>query len=297
MSYRLLSLVLIAIAMGLIIAACGGEPAEQETSPVAGFFPAKLAAVDLERNSSIDTHIGDSLYSYIDGGAELYHEYGFELVSTASYALAETDIILDVYQFADAVGAYGLYSRLRPDWPESANLGIESFASPTSIDFVKGKYLVRLTTFEASEALAVAMQKLGQSVEQGLQGTVELPPLFSRFPDRVVIPSSRQYYAIDYLGHDFLDEVYACAYSWGEKEFTLFLTEDANGQKLAKFGVLPGIEKTDASPFPGGESLVLNDDYYGQIIAARVGDYLVGIINFSTGLEQLIAEWGDSLSH
>lgn len=291
------STTVVAAVLVLLLASCGGETATEETAGLSQYFPEKLATADLERNSSVDTYVGDSLYAYINGGAELYHEYGFDKVSTASYVVGEENIILDIYQFDDALGAFGLFSRLRPDWPEPANLGVESFASPTSIDFVKGDYLVRLTSFSENQPLAVAMQALAQTVEQKLPGTVDPPSLLAKFPDQVEANNAGVYYAGDYLGHGFLDQVYLRDYQWGEKEFTLFLTEDPGGEKVSAFAGLPDIVKSDSGPFPESESLVLDDSYYGRIVVTSTGGYLIGIVNFTTGLEQLLAEWSSSLKH
>jgi hypothetical protein len=286
---------LAAIAISMIISACGGEQGETGSSPVAGFFPERVDAIDLVRNSSIDTYVGDSLYEYINGGAELYHLYGFELVSTASYSRVSSEIILDIYQFENAVGCFGLYSMLRPDEPTGVQFGVEGFSSTTSTDFVKGRYLIRLTTFEASAASTENMSALAAALDQALPGADELPQKFALFPTADRIPYSDKIHAEAFLGHQFLTDVYTRDYRFNDQVVTMLLTEDANGEKLAAWRQIDGVSESGSEPFAPGEAVLLQDDYYGDILAGRVGDYFIGIVNYQPDQQQILADWMSSL--
>jgi hypothetical protein len=71
--------------------------------------------------------VGDSLWEYINGGAELYHTYEFVDVATAYYLQDSTEIVVDIYRFATPDDAYGMYTQLRPGGPGTMNYGIEGF--------------------------------------------------------------------------------------------------------------------------------------------------------------------------
>src|SRR5665811_1546039 len=51
-----------------------------------------------------------SLYGYIDGGAELYLEYGFDTLVVTEVTALSKDIKVEVYRMTDAEAAFGIFS-------------------------------------------------------------------------------------------------------------------------------------------------------------------------------------------
>ena len=49
------------------------------------------------------------LYGYIDGGAELFFEFGFEELTQQKYGDGSSQILVDFYRMTDAVAAHGVY--------------------------------------------------------------------------------------------------------------------------------------------------------------------------------------------
>lgn len=66
------------------------------------------------------TFVGMDLYQHINGGAELYHEYGFTRVTVGYYGKDDREILIERYEMADEWAAAGLYSMVRD--PSSATL-------------------------------------------------------------------------------------------------------------------------------------------------------------------------------
>lgn len=61
-------------------------------------------------------YAGKQLFGYINGGAELYHEYGFVRLDVRRFRRGNMEATVDVYQMSDAAAAYGLVS-LRASGP------------------------------------------------------------------------------------------------------------------------------------------------------------------------------------
>jgi hypothetical protein len=59
---------------------------------------------------STDYYSGPALYGYIDGGAELYLEYGFKKLGRQEVRSAKETIVVEIYQMAGANEAYGIFS-------------------------------------------------------------------------------------------------------------------------------------------------------------------------------------------
>ena len=60
---------------------------------------------------TIKSYKGDELYTYIDGGAEIFIEYGFKQIALGIYSdKANRQLQVEVYEMADSAAAYGTYT-------------------------------------------------------------------------------------------------------------------------------------------------------------------------------------------
>ena len=60
--------------------------------------------------ASLKTYSGHGLYDYMDGGAELYMEYGFDKLCIQEIELTGEKLTVQVYRMADLKSAFGIYS-------------------------------------------------------------------------------------------------------------------------------------------------------------------------------------------
>lgn len=97
------------------------------------------------------TFKGESLYGYIDGGADLYLEYGFSEAAVRGFELGKSKIKVEIYRMDNPEAAYGIFSvsrfrcRNRPD-----------FASFTcqnkyQLQICKGDYYISITNGSGTE--------------------------------------------------------------------------------------------------------------------------------------------------
>jgi hypothetical protein len=301
MMRRFSVVIAIAISCAAIMAACGGDTAHDSRDNLAGYFPDRIEQANLEKVSDIRTFVGDSLWEYINGGAELYHTYGFAKVSTADYRSGDVDLVLDLYQFATSDGAYGLYSMLRPDEPELVTLGVEGYFTGSSLEFVRGKIMARIVGYDDSEATGAAIRRLAEHLASALPGTTQWPAMFSVFPVESAIANTDKIVGQGFLGQSFLSMVYTRDYNLPPDTLTLFIMDDPNGVVLAEwFGYVSEEEKSPVSlvdmPFDENYSLLISNAYYGDILAGLKGGKLAGVINFSDQHFEFVSRWLGALS-
>ena len=81
--------------------------------------PERLAGWKL---TEFKTYHGQALYDYINGGAEVYLEYGFSKVEVGYYGKSEQEFLVEVYRMTSPQAALGIYSFFRdytaPSLPE-----------------------------------------------------------------------------------------------------------------------------------------------------------------------------------
>lgn len=293
---KLLLLSTILITFALLSGCSKDNKSEQKSEPVVkNSLPEKIDQLGLVRDGEAKKYIGQDLFEYINGGAEVYHLYGFVEVQTAYYKLDTTEIVIDLYQFDSPVQAYGLYASLRPDNPNFVNLGVEGIRSPNRIEFVKGKYMIRLTAFD--EAGDVLLDSAAVAMNQVVEGSDLLPEKFSLFPVDDMLVSAK-FYPTSYLGHQFLVDVYTASYFDPDEPMTLFLTDDESGKKYINFASAAAeqsITLPDKFGFDGQQVVAIKNSYYGTIIFGLKGGYLVGCVNYKDQYRQKLTDWLSSL--
>ncbi len=284
----------------IIVSGCGDSKKTGDMENLSAFFPEQFQETSLVRSSEVRTFKGQSLYEYINGGAEIYHLYDFIDVATASYKTGDKEIILDIYRFETDDNAYGLYTSIKPLGPGNIQLGTEGFSTENSVDFIKGKYVVRVVGFDESDGTKNAVKNLAEKVNELLPGSTEKPPMFALFPLENMVPGSERLLAESFLGQVFLNDVYALDYEIQDNELTLFITEDPGGEKFIKWTETEKSKKDNVDPgdlpFDQGKSLLITSDYYGKIIAGLVGGKLIGMVGYKENHREFLSRWLESLS-
>jgi len=93
-----------AVALAL---ACALAPA----AALATELPAELGS--WVRDGEAKSFAGGALYEHINGGAELYHEYGFVALRVGYYRAGEREILVEIYEMASPAAAHALYTFTR----------------------------------------------------------------------------------------------------------------------------------------------------------------------------------------
>jgi len=95
---------------------------------------------------SIETYFGEDLFMYINGGADLYLEYGFGEVAAGRYMNYQSNsILVDVYKMSSIDAAYGVFTLSSTSKGKPQMLGDQSFLYDYYLDLWKGPYFMRFT--------------------------------------------------------------------------------------------------------------------------------------------------------
>ena len=93
-----------------------------------------------------------SLYGYINGGAELYLEYGFDTLIVTELVCEGRDIKIESYRMKDPEAAFGIFSVSRFRCNAGARLTEHLCRSAYQLQFAKGPYYVSIINDTGSEA-------------------------------------------------------------------------------------------------------------------------------------------------
>jgi len=134
-------------------------------------FSNLFAGIDLPNNNFVPGWVKsdsllrfpkDDLFNHINGGAELFHEFGFTDLLVQNYKNDKNEIVLEVYQMENPGAALGIY--LMKCGKETPVQGIASRNSGNKyqITIVKGNYFVQINSFSGDEKLIPVLVTLAQ---------------------------------------------------------------------------------------------------------------------------------------
>lgn len=127
--------------------------------------------------------VGDGLFELIDGGAELYHEYGFRQAITLSLEnAARSSIQVELYEMADPAAAYGAFSLMQSGKFVPGALGQGSLRFSYYLVFWSGSFFASVTGAQAEAATQAEVDRLGAQLAALLPPAAALPDWFSRLP-------------------------------------------------------------------------------------------------------------------
>lgn len=119
----------------------------------------------------------NSLYGYINGGAELYLEYGFDTLVVTDLTAGGSDLRVEIYRMKDDEAAFGIFSVSRFRCNGGPKLTDHMCRSAYQLQFCKGPFYVSIVNDTGSEADL----RVSNEVTRYLLGQINEPPFC---PDR-----------------------------------------------------------------------------------------------------------------
>ena len=126
---------------------------------------------------------GDDLYVYIDGGAEIYNEYGFRQVLAQDFVdKNQKGVTLEIYEMTDPTAAFGIFSFKASGQGRPADIGADSEFEDYYLHFWKGPFLVTVTGFEANPECRDGVTAIARATGVRIRETAERPAFLLKLP-------------------------------------------------------------------------------------------------------------------
>jgi hypothetical protein len=184
-----------AAALALLVAgAClaatqGGGPGDP-----ASCLPGAGAVPGWGPDGGIQQYRGDDLFIYIDGGAEIYNEYGFRAVAALDYRdAAGKRVTLEVFEMIDAPAAFGAFTFKASGRGRAVPVGQGADLEDYYLNFWKGRYQVTVTGSDESPESLAGVLAIGRAAADLIPGGGATPDLFQRLPAGFAASSHRKY--------------------------------------------------------------------------------------------------------
>jgi len=224
----------------------------------------------------------DNLYQYMDGGADVYLLYDFQVLLHQDFKSGQAELTVDIFDMGNAEDAFGMYAAERAPGYNFLDIGIEAYRNEDILNFLQDRYYIKLAGFgPGSDGL---LEKIARVLSERITGTRSFPPLLEKIPQDHRVKHSEQFTRKDPLGHPFLSPAYVVSYKQGELESKLLISvakDPAEAktklESLAKYFRESG--KCEAAPDLGDDAIRASNTFEGHVIAVAQGRYLIVIMN------------------
>jgi hypothetical protein len=289
MRTAILFLILILAAPSLLI--CQGEGGESSAPAV---IPAaaknelrrllpELAAIGAQPVGEPKFYSTD-LFEYIDGGADVYLDYGLVAVLHQEYKSKGADLTVDIYNMGSAENAFGIYAaESAPDY-NFLPIGAEGYGTNEILNFLDGPYYVKLSAFSTTEKTGALLERAAQAVAGRVGPRAPMPGFLTLFPPEKLAAHTARYVKKAPLGHECLAPAVMANYAWGEKPTSLVISKAADAAGAAKKleamkGYFASSGSVAAAPGTVPGAMRGRNTLEGDTIFLVSGSYLIVCIN------------------
>lgn len=246
----------------------------------------------------------ENLYEYIDGAAESYLSYDFEelLVVQLKKKATEATLTVEIYDMGSPVNAFGIFSAERYPENKAVPVGDLGYLEEEALNFVAGRYYVKLLGFGLGEGTASALAAYGQKLAGAVTEKRAMPSLLRAFPQEGLVAQSEKYVKKNFLGYEFLHDGYVASYKVGGQDIECFVSAaDSDKEAESALGrLLDFFAKDKQLPEKIALGYHVKNRYSQHMYVGRVRNVLCGVMRVPDGLEQAgekyLKELTDSLA-
>ncbi len=228
----------------------------------------------------------ETLYEYLDGGADRYLSHGFRRLLHVRYQLAEDPlaaVTLDLYDMGDELGAFGIYSAGRRPGMEIRPWGAEGYRTGVVAAAYRGRIFVHGAADDERPELMGMLERLVAAAGARAEGGTSPPAILDPLPADGLVAGSEGYVAADLLGHSFLPGGVLATYEVEGRRAELYVSDLGGGAAASSaLGALrdhlarEGVVDSDGVAI-GRDGYRYRDPVLGQGTAVRAGHFVAGI--------------------
>ncbi|MDT8393534.1 MAG: DUF6599 family protein [Bacteroidales bacterium] len=109
---------------------------------------------EISLSGEAELYVGNDLFSLINGGAELYHEFGFVEVLAMDLAVEDKGLVrAEIYDMGSSEGAWGIYSLTATTNAKNLGIGDAARTGKGFMQLIKDRYMIYLYSESLEKAV------------------------------------------------------------------------------------------------------------------------------------------------
>ncbi len=275
------------ILLTVLCSFCISAPAAGKT--LEEMLPAPACADGWTMEEKAVLYTKDTLFDRINGEAELYFPYGFEVLVSARYASVKNPdlaVEADVYKMGSPLDAFGIFANYRKADDIVVTVGAGGTVSSSQLLFHQDRYFVRLQASGTSNLGQDVLLACAKAVSKNLPDRTNLPPELEAFRIDGVARRSERYTAQSLLGYSFFRRgITADASLDGDQALIFMVIEDSRAAAAKAFDLYRSFLKESGGDIKVSESreiisLSAVDPLYKNVFAEQHGRFIIGAVRF-----------------
>jgi hypothetical protein len=244
---------------------------------ILGCQPAPEALFEIEgwnHTNEVSRYGSDELWQIINGAADAFLGYGFELLTVQDFAAGDVSVSVQLYDMGSPLNAFGIYRTEAPTEAPALAIGTQAVVSPPyQCLLVKDRYYVKVEALEGDLDQASGAALL-EKIAVKISGSDDPPPALASLPQADMVAGSASYTKQNWLGLAELDNAVHAAYL------------DEAGSRYNIFVVLPATDGTVDEGWAAIEAGWQAIEHGGRRVLYREVPYsgLAGVIRTHGGL-------------
>lgn len=138
------------------------------SDPIFTLLPADGFPAGWQRKGEVKLYAGAALYQHINGGAELYNQFGFDRLAVQDYAQDAHEVRVEIYKMKDEAGAAAVFAELTLGMEIQDLYGSTCVLDEYQILFLRGAYCVSITTYEPGSPFQAVMAALAAKIDSAI---------------------------------------------------------------------------------------------------------------------------------
>ena len=130
---------------------------------------------------------GAALFGYIDGGAELYLEYGFSVVSVTEIAFMDGSYKTEIYKMNGTEEAFGIFSVSKYRCLDMPSLSKFTCRTRYQLQICKGSYYISIINATGTRSDSIASLTIGKIITDKIKvNEIDLSGYLPGIPDETI---------------------------------------------------------------------------------------------------------------
>jgi Family of unknown function (DUF6599) len=232
------------------------------------------------QSAEIQTYSPETLFEYINGGADLYLTYDFQELKVAEYLNEKkSSVIIEVYRHETPIDAFGIYSQERLPDANFLDIGSQGYIETNVLNFLAGPYYVKISSFKTGADDREILITFAKKISENLGPRETLPSILSFFPEEGKRKNSEKFVSKNFLSYSFLHSAFTADYEVSGAKFKLFIIEGL-GRDDCRVMIQKYLQQTGNTAKDAVEGrYMLSDPYNGKVDLHWKGRNIWGILD------------------
>ena len=191
---RLVVTLLLLLPVAGIAPAAESTPRGQAVARPTGdtaLMPSEAAVPGWKKAENLRVFTRADLYGYIDGGAELFLELGFDQLTLQKYRNGSNEFAVEIYRMTDPAAATGIYLMKRGKESPDAAFKARHTINRHQLMFVRDRYYVTVNNLSGADQMQASLIAFGSVVTATLPAD-RLPAELKALPLQALVPGSER---------------------------------------------------------------------------------------------------------